>query len=93
MSMACFSLSQVAYLAPDIVLPLVHQRFEVPPGGLKIPHCLFIGTCNAVNSPYAVHVRCDLSHSLSMQCKESLSYDMSSRACHIPGKPAWLHHH
>lgn len=31
MSMACFSLSQAAYLAPDLVLPLVHQRFEVRP--------------------------------------------------------------
>ena len=93
MSMACFSLSQVAYLAPDLVLPLVHQRFEVPSRGLTIPLCLFIGKPNTVMSSYAVHNSCDPAHFLSMPCKERLSYVMSSSACHVPGKPARLRHH
>ncbi len=41
MSTACFSLSQAAYLAPDLVLPLVHQRFEVlPPPAAWLHHCM-----------------------------------------------------
>jgi hypothetical protein len=51
MSTACFSLSQAAYWAPDLVLPLVHQRFEVrarwPRAAVAgAPRCL--GKCSAL---------------------------------------------
>jgi hypothetical protein len=28
-SVACHALARMAYIAPDLVLPLMHERFEV----------------------------------------------------------------
>ena len=58
MGVACNMLSLTAYLAPDLVLPLVHQRFEVRTCGLQTSYCLVFGTHNALKSLFAVcHAR------------------------------------
>lgn len=58
MGVACNMLSLTAYMAPDLVLPLVHQRFEVRTRSFKTSHCLFFRTHNTLKSLFAVcHAR------------------------------------
>ena len=35
-SIACHALARMAYIAPDLVLPIMHERFEVGTGGLDL---------------------------------------------------------